>query len=205
MGPRMSRESEGTHMMTAEYSLYHCRLCNIIVGTHARGYCLEKARCDCYCANDDRTFPALHANASGYPHVIGGGAARAKAEAEHRAAQATAMTVPIAGTETGASGMKQSEWQFSDAVVELAEMLGWKVKRDPSWRATAASPGFPDLCMTNGKQIIFAELKVGKGRLTKAQGEWVLSLVNAADQTRNVHVRVWTPESWPEIERMLQK
>lgn len=66
-------------------TLYHCRLCNIIVGTHARGFCLEKDRCDCYCINDNRTFPGtLHADDSEYPHVIGGLDARPRVERDFR-------------------------------------------------------------------------------------------------------------------------
>lgn len=93
----------------------------------------------------------------------------------------------------------QSEREFADAVVETAQLLGWMVKRDPVWRPTSASPGFPDLVLCNGRRIIFAELKAKTGKLTKDQRLW-LALLNAA----GADTRTWRPADWPEIEAVLK-
>ena len=109
------------------------------------------------------------------------------------------------GTDRSEVVVKQTEKQFSDAVVELATLLGWKVKRDPMWRATAASPGYPDLTMTNGKQIVFAELKVGKNVPTQPQREWIALLRSVTSKYTDITVAVWTPDDWDDIEEALKR
>lgn len=105
--------------------------------------------------------------------------------------------------------VEQTERQFADAVVELAQLLGWEVKRDPTWRATAASPGYPDLTLAhaNQRRIIFAELKTDKGRITSEQHRWLDTLDEAAYESVercNVSAVVWRPRDWPEIELALK-
>lgn len=112
-----------------------------------------------------------------------------------------------------AVGDRQTEKQFSDAIVEYARLCGWLVHRDPTWRATGADPGYPDLTLArtfiskNGtgrseRRIIFAELKVGKNKLTSAQLDWYTTLVYGRSKT--VEVYIWRPEDWPEIEKVLR-
>ena len=103
----------------------------------------------------------------------------------------------------------QTEREFSDAIVELAHLLGWEVKRDPTWRATAASPGYPDLTMAhaNYERIIFAELKLDKGQVTGEQRNWLDVLDQAAYasvERHNVAAVVWRPRDWDEIEQVLK-
>ena len=99
---------------------------------------------------------------------------------------------------------EQTERQFADAVVGLATMTGWLVKRDPSWRATAASPGYPDLTMVRNGVLIFAELKLDKARSkpTEAQEAWLAALRLAPSPW--VRVCVWRPSMWPSIEETLR-
>ena len=94
---------------------------------------------------------------------------------------------------------QESERDFANTVVETAELLGWLVKRDPAWRPTAATPGFPDLVLCNGRKLIFAELKAKGGKLTREQKQW-LGWLRAA----GADAREWRPADWPEIEATLK-
>lgn len=90
----------------------------------------------------------------------------------------------------------QTEAQFADAIIELAQLLGWKVKRDPMYRATAASPGFPDLVLARNGVIHLWELKVGQNRLSVAQQAW--------GEAMGAQWRCLRPDDWPEIEKLLK-
>lgn len=90
----------------------------------------------------------------------------------------------------------QSEREFADSVIEYATLCDWKVKRDPMWRPTAASVGFPDLVLARDHVVIFAELKAKTGKVTKAQQEWGDAI--------GPRWRVWYPADWPEIEQVLR-
>ena len=90
----------------------------------------------------------------------------------------------------------QSERDFANAVIEYAQLCGWMVKRDPSWRPTAASLGFPDLVLAREGVVIFAELKTKRGKTTCHQQLWGHHLGTAW--------RVWRPDDWPEIEKVLR-
>jgi hypothetical protein len=57
-------------MSKQEDALYHCRICNVILGTHSRGYCRDKDRCGCYCVEDDGTFPLISGDPDEYPRFI---------------------------------------------------------------------------------------------------------------------------------------
>lgn len=90
-----------------------------------------------------------------------------------------------------------TEKQLSDNIVSLARMLGWLVHRDPTWRATGADPGYPDLTLVRERQVIFAELKSEKGSLTDDQWAWVNALVGIAVDTHPVvRMCVWRPSQW---------
>lgn len=94
---------------------------------------------------------------------------------------------------------KQSERDFAISVVETAELLGWLVKRDPTYRPTAAVAGFPDLVMCNGKRLIFVELKSKRGKETQEQRRW-LGMLRLA----GADARTWRPADWPEIKAVLK-
>lgn len=101
----------------------------------------------------------------------------------------------------------QTERQFSDAIVEYARLCGWKVHRDPYWRPTATDPGYPDLTLARHGQVIFAELKVGKGKRTAAQDDWATAVYPVecvCGRASPITYRLWVPADWPEIEEMLR-
>ena len=92
----------------------------------------------------------------------------------------------------------QTEAEFTAAVREFAMLCGWLFYHTHDSRRS--DPGFPDCVMTDGKRVIFAELKVGKGKPTEAQMEWISLLLAAGQQ-----VHIWRPETdWPAIEAALK-
>ena len=108
----------------------------------------------------------------------------------------------------------QTEAQFMGAVIDLARSLGWKCahfrsvrvqrKDGNSYYATpvaADGSGFPDLILAKpGCPIYFLELKVGKGKVSPAQEEW-LGLLNRAGSPALV-VR---PEDFDKLVRILER
>lgn len=104
---------------------------------------------------------------------------------------------------------KPTEEQFLEAVVELAHYCHWRVyhalpaRTDKGWRTlTMGDVGFPDLCMARHGEIVFAELKVDGREATPAQLAWLTELAN---ERASVLACVWTPDDWPEIERVLTR
>jgi hypothetical protein len=102
----------------------------------------------------------------------------------------------------------QSEDRFLGQVLTLAKLLGWRVVhfRPGRTRRGWATPvqgdglGFPDLLFLRAKTCFVAELKRAGGKPTEAQVEW-LEAFRAAD----IAAYLWTPDAWPEIERVLQE
>jgi hypothetical protein len=97
-----------------------------------------------------------------------------------------------------------TEKQLSDNIVALARMLGWLVHRDPTWRATGADPGYPDLTLIDaGGRIIFAELKAEGGRESIDQGRWRVRIQSQGC----VAYYVWRPSNWyaGEVEAVLRE
>lgn len=90
-----------------------------------------------------------------------------------------------------------TEAQHQSAILELAQLTGWRWYAVPDSRRCPA--GWPDLVLVKGDRIIFAELKTDKGKLRRTQEDWL----DALSQVREVTVRIWRPGDWPEIERML--
>lgn len=93
----------------------------------------------------------------------------------------------------------QTEAQLQAAVIELAQLLGWKVahfrpaRTKDSWRTPVAADGkgFPDLVLVKGERLLVVELKSESGRLTDEQRDWLADLRGAG-----VDVRVWRPSNW---------
>jgi len=90
------------------------------------------------------------------------------------------------------------EKDFMRQVTELAQWHGWRVYHTHDSRRSA--PGFPDLTMVRGGRMVFAELKVGRNKLTDHQEEWIASLKTVG---RPVEAYAWWPRHWEEIEKIL--
>lgn len=91
-----------------------------------------------------------------------------------------------------------SERMLQDAVVELAQYLGWCVYH--TFDSRRSQRGFPDLCMVRDR-IVFAELKSAKGVASKDQLVW-LSAIEAAGG----EAHLWRPSEWCDgtVERTLR-
>jgi hypothetical protein len=110
--------------------------------------------------------------------------------------------------------VRQSEKDFMQAVVDFAKVNQWHVYHTHDSRRSER--GFPDLVCVRRGVIVFAELKVGRNRLSAAQMEWISALQELTEDViciderdrwcePNIQVRVWRPEDWEEIESMLQR
>ncbi len=79
-----------------------------------------------------------------------------------------------------------SERAFRQAILDLCRYTGWKYYF--SWTSIHSPAGFPDLVLVRGSELIAAELKSERGRVTPAQQQWLDALSAAG-----VEVAVWRP------------
>lgn len=86
-----------------------------------------------------------------------------------------------------AEAMPESE--LLGNVRTLARWYGWLPYH--THNSQRSEPGFPDLILCRGDQILAVELKSVAGRLSECQKVWLAALVTAG-----VEVRIWTPEDW---------
>lgn len=99
-----------------------------------------------------------------------------------------------------------TEAQFTAQVIQLAGICGWKsahfraARTARGWRTPCQgdAKGWPDLVLVRGRRVIYAELKVGRNRLTPEQQQWRDALRCAGQD-----VRLWTDRDWAEITRTL--
>jgi len=94
-----------------------------------------------------------------------------------------------------------SEKTFSQQVYDLARYCGWRGFRFPPWRATATSPGVPDLWLLRPPKLLVIELKSEKGKLSPAQEEWL----GALQHVETIEAFCWKPAHWPLIEEALRR
>lgn len=100
----------------------------------------------------------------------------------------------------------QKEADLQRAVIELAQLLGWRVahfrpaRTAQGWRTAVAGDGagFPDLVLTKAT-VLYAELKAQKGRVSPDQAAWHDALRAAGQE-----VVVWRPSDWAAIEARLR-
>lgn len=96
----------------------------------------------------------------------------------------------------------QTEKQFMDAVLELAEVLGWLCYHTHDSRDSRA--GFPDIVMLRRGKMIVAELKRSpKDRMTPAQSTWLLEFAKVGHPSHSISAYRWDPTDWPEIRTAL--
>lgn len=105
--------------------------------------------------------------------------------------------------------MKQTEDQFQRAVIELAQRCGRRVAHFRKARTKAGNwitpvagdgAGFPDLVIVLDDEVLFAELKTDKGKVTHGQVEWIEALRKAGQRAE-----IWRPRDWPYIEETLKR
>lgn len=126
-----------------------------------------------------------------------------------------------------------SEAVFQQQVEQLAAFYGWDLvfhapdnlprqTRSGRVRKQHVTPGFPDLVMVRGPELLFAELKAEKGRLSAAQKAWIAALTvvqRAVEQLARgpygdgrlegpppaVEVHVWRPSDWDALHARLSR
>ena len=97
-----------------------------------------------------------------------------------------------------------TEAQFQKAVIELAELHGWRVFHavggEHQKRQNATATGWPDLAMVHEKRGLFfvVELKTNEGRPTTEQMAWMDAL-----EAAQVDVELWRPNQWSSIVALL--
>ena len=102
-----------------------------------------------------------------------------------------------------------TEREFTDELLKWAKAYGWRrfhartSGRMSNGRAiptVQGESGFPDLVLVRPPRLIFAELKVGKNRLSDAQVAWWSDLVATSTE-----VYEWRPADWSRILVVLSK
>ena len=99
-----------------------------------------------------------------------------------------------------------TEQQFTNSVLAWAKALGWRcfhVRTSGRMQGRNAIPtvqgdkGFPDLVLVRPPRLIFAELKVGRGKASPQQLEWLTDLSCVSSMT--VECYVWRPSDWSRL------
>ena len=106
-----------------------------------------------------------------------------------------------AAAKTSTAAPPITEKEFMAQVVQLAKLRGWLCYHTYDARNSAA--GFPDLVLVRRERLIFAELKRNGGKPTPEQLQWLAALRAVATVTPAVHVRLWRPMDWADMEAML--
>lgn len=113
-----------------------------------------------------------------------------------------------------------TERQFQQQVLNLATFYGWRAYHTHDSRRS--QPGFPDLVLIRGPELIFAELKTAKGRVRTEQAEWITDLSRVHVAVHNaraaaerlatptlelpaVDVYLWRPADFDELHERLAR
>lgn len=92
-----------------------------------------------------------------------------------------------------------SENQLQQSVLDLAGYAGWHL-RYHTLNSKGSAAGFPDLVLVRPPELLVAELKSERGKLTGPQRAWLQAL-----DVCGIEVHVWRPADWHEIERRLTR
>lgn len=108
-----------------------------------------------------------------------------------------------------------SEAAFQQQVLNLAAFYGWRSYHTHDSRRS--QPGFPDLVLVRGPELIFAELKTQTGRVRSEQAEWITALdevsrgvayerdPRVAFPQATVDVYVWRPSDFDDLHARLAR
>jgi hypothetical protein len=101
-----------------------------------------------------------------------------------------------------------TETEFLKQVIDLARLFRWRVAHfrpamtAHGWRTAVQGDGagFPDLLLIRScGQLLVAELKVGKNKVTDEQQAWL-----DAFAATGIPAYVWRPTDWKQIEEILR-
>ena len=82
-------------------------------------------------------------------------------------------------------------------VLKLAEQAGWKAYH--TFDSRRSEPGWPDLVLVRGVQLIFLELKTEEGVVSDDQEEWIDKL----GKVKRVAASVARPHHWERVKAVL--
>ena len=91
-----------------------------------------------------------------------------------------------------------SEKQWQRQVVELARLHRWMVRYD--WTRIHGVAGYPDLTLVRPPRLVYLELKTDRGRITRAQQDWIDTLADVP----GVVAAVVRPADWEYVRRLLE-
>lgn len=84
-------------------------------------------------------------------------------------------------------------------------MLGWSLIYH-THDSRRSAPGFPDLVMTNGRRVIFAEIKKEGGQPTAEQAIWLEALQSVERFAGSrVEAYLWHPADEDAVLKVLQE
>lgn len=86
--------------------------------------------------------------------------------------------------------MTEKAWQ--EQVIEMATLTRWRHFHVHDSRRSDA--GWPDLTLVRPPELLVAELKTDRGRLSPAQRDW-LALLEAC----GIETHVWRPRDFDEV------
>ena len=92
----------------------------------------------------------------------------------------------------------KTEKQFTNAVREYAVLKGWLYYH--TYDSRRSDRGFPDCVFVRDGRVVFAELKIPRGKLSAYQMEWLVEL----NQAECAEVYLWFPKDWDAIEEVLE-
>lgn len=84
----------------------------------------------------------------------------------------------------------EKEWQ--EEVVKAAKLGGWAYYH--TYDSRRSTPGFPDLVLARAPELVIAELKTLRGRVSREQQQWLDKLAACG-----VEVHVWRPDQLDEV------
>jgi len=79
-----------------------------------------------------------------------------------------------------------TEKQFEAQVKEVAKLFRWKYYHP--FLSKWSESGYPDITLVRGNRLIIVELKSEKGKLTKAQAQWLWAL-----RKTPAEIYIWRP------------
>ena len=91
------------------------------------------------------------------------------------------------------------EADFQRHLIKLAKSNGWLAYH--AFDSRRSEPGWPDIALAKaGRNLILAELKSRRGRLSTPQRAWLETL----GQSTGLEVHLWRPDDWAEIVDLLK-
>ena len=89
------------------------------------------------------------------------------------------------------------EKDFQNQIIKYARACGWLYYH--TYDSRRSVPGFPDLTLVRADRLVFAELKIGRRKATKAQRIWL----DALRRVEGAEAYLWYPIDWDHIEETL--